>query len=836
MRIGPIEFTRRRDPPLPNTATWDTRDYLRYLTLAGVAEDAMPDAAIALKEGNRRQFREYIGQAPTEEQRLASFVPSQYATLPMVQGRNGSTGATPGRFEEVGASGTIILHGIITDEEYLSDLQFDKAVKVYDQMRRSDGQVKAILQVCMLPLMQAKWTVKAVDDGTGDSESNRLHQEIAQFVQDNLMNGLTLTWPQLLYQVLSFYTFGFSVFEKVWTSSPDGKIRLKKLAFRLPKTIYRWYPNPADGGLNAIQQRVWIIDKDGRGGRYDYPEIPGDRVVVFTREKEGDNFTGVSLLRPCYKHYMYKNGLYKFDAIGAERNSVAVPVMREPQGAEKAQRDFASRILQSFHAHEKAYIQEPFGWEFRLEGMTGRVKDIMASIEHHDMMMARSVLASFLNLDKGGSYALSKDVSSFFLQALHADAETVTSAINKDVIRPLVDANYTVDRYPTLVVEDLDKRDIDTWLRGLSMLYTAGAITQNAETENALRSILGYPDLPAAGTVAGGGTPTVDADTQGSAADEAQGQDRPATEGTKPGAESDGAKAADASLAAQQPSTQSGYWRELLPHEHAQDLAQLDQHFDQAKRDCVAAIAPIQMQQRTAMLAVAQRHLERGQPVDPDRIDVPQKTEMTAALTAAQLAIYEAARRQMRAELHRKWDQRPLDATNREAPDWTAEDYDPDAQTLRDIKGRSVSLAGMLALAARADFSRLLSRQIAAQPVGGAVGAAGSTLDVQALGGQLTEAMSRAATRMVAGVAHPAIGDGRDDEMKALGVETSIFSSVLDNHTCLNCREADGTECVVGSAQYEELDPPYSQCDGADLCRCAWIASWDDRGTSGHGA
>ena len=49
--------------------------------------------------------------------------------------------------ESIGATGVAIFSGIITSEEYNPDFYWRDGIKIYEQMLRSDGQVRAIRQV-----------------------------------------------------------------------------------------------------------------------------------------------------------------------------------------------------------------------------------------------------------------------------------------------------------------------------------------------------------------------------------------------------------------------------------------------------------------------------------------------------------------------------------------------------------------------------------------------------------------------------------------------------------------------------------------------------------------
>lgn len=96
-------------------------------------------------------------------------------------------------------------------------------------MRRSDAMVFATLLACELPIRSTKRFV----DASRDAEDNVTEEakEIASFVEDALFKQMSVTWDSLLTEILSFYAFGFSLFEKVYTTRND-KVILESLASR----------------------------------------------------------------------------------------------------------------------------------------------------------------------------------------------------------------------------------------------------------------------------------------------------------------------------------------------------------------------------------------------------------------------------------------------------------------------------------------------------------------------------------------------------------------------------------------------------------------------------
>lgn len=397
-----------------------------------------------------------------------------------------------------GSSGTVISDGVIS-EEYNYNLSGLNGMDKYEQMRKSDAQCSAVLTVCELPLRSAKWSVDPYVDENGKSSDE--DAEVAQFVHEALFdNRMSQTFDELLIEVFSFLAFGFSVFEKVHKIE-DGMVWLKKMASRKQTTISGWRK---DGGFK--QQTPFNSFTNSGGVEV---EIPGEKTVLFSYRREGDNFEGVSLLRPAYKHWHFKENLYKFDAVKHERQSVGIPVIYLPEDASQEDKDEAQAIVDNVRAHEQTGIVIPgpksSGWEFEFADMkaSGSNTNILESISHHNREITKIMLAQFLELGNtaSGSRSLGENQSEMFLMATQSIGNYVASVFNKMVVKELVDLNFDTDRYPILKVGKIKKVNWEQVTAGLEKLANAGMVTPTTETEAYLRDLLDLPAFTDSGAV-----------------------------------------------------------------------------------------------------------------------------------------------------------------------------------------------------------------------------------------------------------------------------------------------------------------------------------------------
>jgi hypothetical protein len=393
----------------------------------------------------------------------------------------------------IGASGTAIFSGIITTDEYNPDLlNWVDRVAIYDQMRRNDGQVKALLKMLALPLLRAQWTIeKGTDDAAGEEIQSFVESCLFHDMQYESTEGLTVyqTWDEILRHILLMYTFGAMAFETCYRVD-DGWVKWSKWTPLLPRTIWRWWAG-ADNELAGIQQ--WTF----KNWNYEFVNIPAGKLLTFTMDKEGSNFEGISILRAAYKHWYYKQSFEKIDAIALERGAIVPPVIKLPPGFTTADMAAAQQIVQNIRANEQMGVTIPMEWEFDFpRNQQKYAAQTLPTIQYHDVMIARAALAQHLNVGSSevGAYNLADAQIKVFEQAVQADAKLIEEVINQTAIRRLVDYNFeNVEVYPRLKCGKVSLTDISMIAQALQQMVGAQLIHPTPELEDALLDAFGLP-------------------------------------------------------------------------------------------------------------------------------------------------------------------------------------------------------------------------------------------------------------------------------------------------------------------------------------------------------
>lgn len=371
-----------------------------------------------------------------------------------------------------GDSGTKRYSGYFMEEPN-AEWRDEKRVENVETMRRTDGTVKQLLLAVKAPILSQEPTIEAGSDSPE-------HQKHKEFIEQNLA-GLDTSWNDFMRQALTTLDFGHSAFETLYKIK-DGQIWWKDFAPRIQSSILKWEINQLDALGKPRKGITQQIESDNLDKSQ--TEIPMEKLVIFTNEKEGDDLTGQSILRPAWKHFYIKDNLYKISAISCERFGVGVPVITIPEGAGKEEKKKAAQWARNLKSNEKAYIVKPEGWEFEIMTPSGNPQQgqIDQLIQHHDRMILCAGLAGFLNLGSngGGSYALSADQSPFFVKFVEGIARYMAEQFTEQAIYRLIVLNFgEQEAYPKMTYGSMAETDLPELANALQSLINADLIKKD---------------------------------------------------------------------------------------------------------------------------------------------------------------------------------------------------------------------------------------------------------------------------------------------------------------------------------------------------------------------
>ena len=742
--------------------------------------------------------------------------------------------------------------------EYNSKLAPPTAFLTYEKMRRSDGDIAAVLAACTLPIRAAEYQVVPNIDKNEPGYAKA--KEIADFVKENLFGGLEMqvsggsresavgsrrkvsqSFESVVENALLMLAFGCAAHEPVYAVD-GGMIRIARFAPRLPSTFYKFTLGEDGETLAALEQQGFS------GTGFATATLEADRLDFFTFQREGANWWGRSILRTSYKHWYVKEQLERIDAIACERNGLGVAEIDQADNASKEDRAAAEEWVKNLSTHERTGLVLPFAWAFHLKAVEGRPREILPSIRYHSEMIVRSALATFLafGTTQTGARSLGESATDFFKLSLQATADLIAETMTQGSIRRLVDFNFApADKtlYPRLVFANiLATLPTDLW-KTVKELTDGGVIQADDDLEAAAREDLGLPvkgeariqpqPVPAAGVGSGesgvgtGVIPAQAGNQPGNQKVTGKGQSAAKQEGNLSDTRHptlDSLHAADGGSRASQ--------RQLKQWEQKVDYAALRRRQDATAKKVarlLRAVKPATARQAAQM--ISGMHVTQMQ-----SLALPTNHAVIAQIEQGVTPAFQYGRTSVLRERYRATGRRGAATRNSrlgtrqgECPEPRAPS--PESRTLlADRLARSKNAPRLVAEATWADFANWISpRAIAAAVDGSKRGLEGGALE-DAVNAAFDDMADGGLDKIGMEAGRGAVAGGRYGTLADFDAEISryIRTEADDDRTCEVCDAADGIE-------WESLDEidwqPGDDCLGGDLCRGQIVAVFADEGT-----
>lgn len=372
-------------------------------------------------------------------------------------------------------------------------LRWPQSVGVFAKMGRESAQAKSVLRALTLPIRRATWRLDP--NGAPDEIVAHVAEDLRLPVLGDDSNAPIaprrgrVSWTSHIQKALLALQYGHMFFEQVYAEGPDGREHLVKLAPRLPGSISE-IRVADDGGLDGIVQH-------SLGGGKKSPFIPVNRLVAYAYEDEDLSWRGSSVLRPAYKHWRLSDKLLRLEYAVLERNGMGLPVYTGSNLAKTPGSDLEAgrKVATDARAGSSSGIAVPAGADFKIAGVSGQLVSPREAIVYHDSMMAKSVLAHFLNLEgKGGSYALAETQSDLFIQSLQTTAEWVADVATQHIVEDLVAIAFPEhDGLCPRVTFDPIASKKELTAQALALLANAGIILADRDLEEDVRRRYSLP-------------------------------------------------------------------------------------------------------------------------------------------------------------------------------------------------------------------------------------------------------------------------------------------------------------------------------------------------------
>lgn len=370
----------------------------------------------------------------------------------------------------VGVIGLKTSSGKIT-EEFLDDLQWPDAGRIFQEMASNDAVVGGCLYLIETMVRQAHWHVEPATNEPGDVEA-------ATFLQQ-CMNDMTVSWDTFICEALSMLPYGFSFHEVIYKTRrgpterdvkfksryTDGKIGWQNFPVRSQATLDHWVVDDATGMPTHFYQDPSLV-----GAQVDAKEIPLEGNLLFKTRSMRGNPEGWSILRRAYRSWYFKRYIEELEGIGIERCLAGIPVLAPPPDVplfdphNEEMRNmlaWAQELVNDLRQDRNHGVIIPnTDWQLRLLSVEGsrQALDTDTIIRRHENRIAMSMLSDVVLMggDRTGSFALAETKQSLLNSSLMAIINSIADTINQDEVpRLFAINNWTLEEYPRIVADSL---------------------------------------------------------------------------------------------------------------------------------------------------------------------------------------------------------------------------------------------------------------------------------------------------------------------------------------------------------------------------------------------
>lgn len=349
-----------------------------------------------------------------------------------LQGGNGA-----GKFAEIGTQGLQAWAGYLR-QAYHAELRWPEVFPMFDRVRRSDPEI-AIARVIFSTLGRSVTFDWQMPDDPNAADKKAF--EWASTVFNDIEGGIE-DWRDALLSYVPFMGWGWwevlpGIRSKSWRAPgndewrskyDDGKIGIRRLAWRDHSSFYKWEMDDKSGRLYGM----WQLDPPN-------PTVllPLDRSLHITF---GDAVSpeGLSPLEAVWRLERIKYGLELVQGIGFEHSAGYLNVSSEKTQLTESDHDAIRRAARAIMSvQEGNYAAWP-------KGLTGELKDvnfsaasaILETIRYYGLLklqvyaMAWVAIASTAGT---GAYSAVQDVSGMFIQIFNAMIEGFAGQLDRQV-------------------------------------------------------------------------------------------------------------------------------------------------------------------------------------------------------------------------------------------------------------------------------------------------------------------------------------------------------------------------------------------------------------------
>lgn len=388
-----------------------------------------------------------------------------------------------------GTSGTRLFGGFYL-EEYLTQLNSQNKAYIFDKMRRQDPGIGQMINIMNNVISSLSYEIKIKETYKEVSEAEKQKDLISTILFENMYRA----FGDVVREIATNNIYGYSLFEGLWkneSSNTFGQATvLKDLLWRSPKTIWEFR-------LDKDEQLDYIVQRAYGDSQKNDVKLPASNTFIFTNEKEGQNFEGISPLRRAYGPWQIKQMLLEILALGSEK--FGIPTLFFESTMAGIQKELTEKLEESiinYVGGNNAYLVVPDKYKAFTPDFKFDPEKVVKSIEFCNSEMIKESSATFLEMQGGGSYALGSAMIKFFHQAVDSKAKIIAGPFNRRIIPALI--NFNRSNEPVMVELMFSAAGMNVskeYSDSVSELTKTGILTPDDTLESFLRKNMHLPEI-----------------------------------------------------------------------------------------------------------------------------------------------------------------------------------------------------------------------------------------------------------------------------------------------------------------------------------------------------
>jgi len=313
-----------------------------------------------------------------------------------------------------------------------------KGIELYEDLLRDD-QVGSNLQTRKLAVVGREWDVTPATDRRED-------RKIAAFVKEVL---LACNYDDGRKTLLTGIVTGFKPAEVMWEYS-EGQVWIKELVGKASRRF-----------TFDLNRNLRLLTM---GNMIDGEAVPPRKFVVYTNASDNGSPFGDGLGRLLYWPVWFKKHAIKFWMIFADKFGSPTAVGKYPPGTPSSQQDDLLSAIDAIQ--QESAIKIPNNVEIELLEATrsGSVNTYESLCTFMNAAISKVILGQTLTTEMSrgsGSYAASKTHNEIRADYAKADADSLSAALNSQLVRWITDYNFPdVARYPKVWIRTGEEKDL----------------------------------------------------------------------------------------------------------------------------------------------------------------------------------------------------------------------------------------------------------------------------------------------------------------------------------------------------------------------------------------